>query len=248
MNYSEKNPLVIKYDQRLGDVIRMLPLAKHYSDLGREVFIDCFMAYADILKCVSYVNHIREGIKLSSSPEIIDLQIWNDNDSSRYIEFRKSGLDWMDFVYKDFPQVDRTIVFDKFFPIDSYDLPEKYALCFPIGCSQIYQWDINYIINVSLQYEKLYQVPVYFVVNPENQSHFKKAGLKTLWASKLEHLPNLIRNAEGLTTINTSASIIAGAVMNKNYYHFCEPSYNFQDDHKHERQIRIEPAGAKVES
>ena len=86
---------IIRYHERLGDVLRILPLAKHLSERGEEVFIECKDQYADILKCETYCKHWKIRTEYDESDKIIDRQIW----PTRYEEWRKSGKWWEDFVF-----------------------------------------------------------------------------------------------------------------------------------------------------
>jgi len=236
-----KNIAVIKYSQRLGDVIRMLPLAKWYYNKGMIVFIDCFDQYADILETVSYCEQLPKGFKVDD-PEVllIDREIWPE----RYNAFRESGLKWAEFIYRPYPDIDpQNINFDLMdnFKIDDYQLKENFCLCFGIGASQIFQWPLQYVADMAEQWTDKYKFPVYHVVPPEYQKQFHDRGLLTIWAKRLADLPQLIKSANQVLTINTSASIIAGAVREKQYYHLAEPSFNYQDDHDHDLQIKIKP-------
>ena len=119
----------IKYSQRLGDVLRCLPAAKHLADKGHEVFIDCFAQYHGVFEMTSYVKagH-RQG-------DIIDLEIW----PNRYEAFIKSRKTWHDFVYShhEIKDADKTnIVMDKLEPSRIKEMPDKYNLVAPFGISQ----------------------------------------------------------------------------------------------------------------
>jgi hypothetical protein len=228
--------IIIEYDMRLGDIIRILPIAKHYADQGHRVFIKCNKEYEQILEAVTYAEPISEAIMDTELVDKFDLRIW----PQRYQAFRESKMKWMDFVYKDFPEADRTIIFDNAqdeLP-DIYNLPPEYAVCFPIGASQIFRWDIELVCKMAYQWTMNEKLPVFYVVPGWTD---KTNTLNTVWCQKLTHLIPLIKNAKEMLTINTSASIIAGAVREAPYYHLAEPSHNFQDDHDNEKQIKIIP-------
>ena len=79
----------IRYQQRLGDVLRCLPACKYLADQSHEVVLDCYDQYHGVFDLVTYV---RPG----TADDIIDLEIW----PNRYNAFRDSKLSWMDFVYQ----------------------------------------------------------------------------------------------------------------------------------------------------
>jgi len=116
----------IKYLQRLGDVLRCLPAAKHLADQGHEVFFDCFAQYHGVFELTSYV---KAGHRMG---DVIDLEVW----PNQYEAYRKSKRSWTDFVYShpEIKDADKTnIVLDKLDDKPAEGLPESYNLVAPYG-------------------------------------------------------------------------------------------------------------------
>ena len=228
----------IKYWQRLGDVIRLFPLAKHFSDQGHEVEILCAINYHEIFECVDYV---KPTLCVKHCDIVHDLEIWNSfgsgSDQMRYADFRTSKKKWTDFIYDDFPDVEdrRNIQLTKTcFHDADYDLPSEYNLIAPFGMSQVHRWDINQIIKEAqlALIEKGNDLPTLILGQ----------GVEgALNANKLYHLPKIIKDATDFFCINSAPSIIAGAVRCVQYHHFSEPSFDFQDDHENPFQIKHKP-------
>lgn len=128
------------YWERLGDVLRMLPAAKHLAESGEEVFIACSPRYSGVLDLVTYAKWTPEP-----KGEIIDLQIW----PTRYEKFRESGKSWMDFVYSD-PRIsaaDRTVVLDNLPNRSASGLPVGVNLLAPHGVSQGFEYPVHWSID-----------------------------------------------------------------------------------------------------
>lgn len=223
----------IKYTQRLGDIVRMLPLALHYAELGEEVQILCNDQYHEIFQHVPYCKPVSaqtqgdwEGI--THNPEI-----W----PARFSEYRASGMPWLQFVYNLYPAVDVSPLFctltDKrlFQPteaarktfLDSYGT--NYKIAFPTQWSE--QSDPNVVLSKCPFAPDLIAVPPEIIApNDPRVVTFRQADL-----------PFWIEYAQEIYTCNSAPSIIAGAVRKKPYYHLCGPLE--QDDWKAPNQIRI---------
>jgi len=223
--------ILLVYHLRLGDIIRLFPIAKHYADQGHEVFIECLPQYWGIFDAVSYVMPVSTaGIQGTIFDKVYRLQIWPD----RYADFRASGKKQMDYVYGLFPEfadIDRTIRFDRANvapdPRTEYNLPDNYHLLFPIATS-------SSVPPLS----RLYQLAAgridasrTFLFMEDGQrlqmidAGFPAGCLRSV--KSLGHLPRLIRDAQEVMTVNTSTTIIASAVRS-HYYHVAEP--NVQDN------------------
>ena len=232
----------IEYWQRLGDVIRLFPLAKHFSDQGHEVEIMCSPIYHDIFKCIDYATPV---IQLNSCDVVHKLEVWDSFNSNtnqmRYADFRMSKKKWVNFIYDDFKDVDHSniqftnIEFDDF----EYDLPSEYNMIAPCGQSQVFRWDSNEFMKRVSEVHQSVENTLPSVFLGDCQKGF-------LQAKKINHLPKLIKEAHDFFCINSAPSIIAGAVREKHYYHFCEPSFDFQDDYDHELQLKIKPTLEKL--
>jgi hypothetical protein len=46
--------ICLAYPQRLGDIIRILPIARHFAADGNKVLVECLPPYHEFFDCVSY--------------------------------------------------------------------------------------------------------------------------------------------------------------------------------------------------
>jgi hypothetical protein len=195
-------PKIIKYQERLGDVLRCLPACKYLADQGHEVLFDCFQQYHGVFDVVSYASPMGA---IPWNGEIIDLQIW----PARYGEFLKSKKAWHDFVYSH-PAIagaDKTnIVLDRLGAEKAVGLPEKYNLVAPFGISQSYKR--NPIQLMQLAIKELGKDDTFILCPPE----FQIQGLNTYTAPSIEQMIKAIRDADQFWAINSSPIIIASAV------------------------------------
>lgn len=193
---------IIKYQQRLGDILRCLPACKYLADQGHEVFFDCFEQYYGVFDLVSYAKPLG---KTPWDAEVIDLEIW----PNRYAEFLKSKKPWHDFVYshpaiKDADK--KNIVFDKLDDRPANGLPEKYNLIAPFGISQTYKRNPLELIQTAAK--ELGKDNIIILCPPE----FQIQGLNTYTAPSVEQMVKAIRGADEFWAVNSSPIIIASAV------------------------------------
>ena len=189
----------IKYSQRLGDVLRCLPAAKHLAHKGHEVFIDCFAQYHGVFEMTSYVKagH-RQG-------DIIDLEIW----PNRYEAFIKSRKTWHDFVYShpEIKDADKTnIILDKLKLERIKELPEKYNLVAPFGISQS---DKRNPLEIIVESRKQFGEENFYVLCPPE---IGINGLNCFTAKTIMEMAQVIRDAEKMSAVNSSPVILASAV------------------------------------
>ena len=193
---------IIKYQQRLGDILRCLPACKYLADQGHEVFFDCFEQYHGVFDLVSYAKPLA---KPPWDAEVIDLEIW----PNRYADFLKSKKPWHDFVYshpaiKDADK--KNIVFDKLDDRLADGLPEKYNLIAPFGISQTYKRNPLELIQTAAK--ELGKDNIIILCPPE----FQIQGLNTYTAPSVEQMVKAVRGADEFWAVNSSPIIIASAV------------------------------------
>jgi hypothetical protein len=218
--------VTIKYTQRLGDIIGCLPIAKHFS-FNHEVFFQCAGQYHDLFELVDYCKPVLEA---PDGSIVYDIEIW----PNRYNDYRASGLSWFNFIYKDFPQVDTKALFD-----GSGDLFTR--LEFPsLDLSEIKVAFPSQFSEQSNPKEILLKCPFKpnIIAVPPKQ-HGWNYSHKLVKSFKLQELPGLIRSADKLFTVNSSPTIIAGAVRPTNYYHLRSTAFGGQDDWNSPRQIKL---------
>ena len=214
--------ILIVYHLRLGDIIRCLPIAKHFNDLGHEVYFECNREYHNLFSMADYVMPLPANTDRCLFDRVIDLQIW----PHKYQNFISSPLTWMDFVYSLFDEgieVDKTIRLNSPAIVTPPELKQS-VLCFPTGYSQAVRVDPKEVIVVA---------------------HLIAKGRPVICAGKAEHgffelnsieyLCAYIRDAGEVVTINSSPSIICSAFRNE-WYHIENPA---KEDFYHPKQKRI---------
>ena len=193
---------IIKYQQRLGDILRCLPACKYLADQGHEVFFDCFPSYHGVFEMVSYA---RPSVELRIDSEILDLEVW----PNRYLEYKKSRKPWHDFVYSDsrISGADKTnIILDRLDSERPDGLPRDYHLIAPFGISQEYKH--NFITLIQNAVKELGRDKTYILCPPE----VKIDGLLTYTANSVEQMAKAVRDADQFWAINSAPIILASAV------------------------------------
>ena len=195
-------PKIIKYQQRLGDVLRCLPACKHLADQGHEVLFDCFAQYHGVFDMVSYAKPLG---KTPWDADVIDLEIW----PLRYGQFLKSRKPWHEFVYSD-PRIkdaDKTnIILDRLDEKPAFEFPEKYHLIAPFGISQTYKRNPLELIQTAAN--ELGKDNIIILCPPEIQIN----GLRTYTAPTIEQMAKAIRGADEFWAVNSAPIILASAV------------------------------------
>ena len=192
---------IIKYQQRLGDVLRCLPACKHLADQGHEVLFDCFEQYHGVFEMVSYAKPLG---KTSFDAEIIDLEVW----PNKYVEYRQSRKTWTDFVYShpEIKDADKTnIILDRLNAERACGLSEKYNLIAPFGISQGYQRNPLELIQLAVR--ELGKDNIIILCPPD----FQIQGIATYTAPSVEQMAKAIRDADQLWAINSTPIILASA-------------------------------------
>jgi len=209
--------VLIQYHERLGDVLRMLPLAKLFSDRGDEVFFECKDEYVDILKCTTYVKHKKIDNSYEGFDYVFNRQIW----PLLYDDWRKSGKRWEEFVFgnKFKDAVDKKIVLDNIWMAPDLG---TYDLVAPFGISQIVRHDPFVVIKKAIE---LYGKDSLVVLCP-NETDID--GLKAISCGSVASMPFLIQRARNFLGINSSPALIASSVRES--YHLV-PTGVYQDDY-----------------
>lgn len=209
--------ILIQYHERLGDVLRILPLARYFTEKENDVYIECKDEYADILKCVTYAKHKRIDDRYDGFDKVINRQVW----PLLYEEYRKSGKWWEDFVFGELaPEaVGERILLDN--PFLGPDLGD-YNIVAPFGISQIIRHDPIEVIRKAV---KMYGSENLIVLCPPE---ITIGGIRSISCGKLYYMPHLIANAGHFLGINSSPALIASAVREK---YDLIPTGNKQDDY-----------------
>lgn len=207
--------ICLVYSQRLGDIIRILPIARHLTAQGHEVYIECLPQYVGIFGAVSYVRpSLRELRESEGFGRVIDLEIW----PHRYDEFRRSGKSWEDFVFGICPEFSNIHCKPHFDLIDendglgSYGISRDVCLFSPFGYSQARHYRFS---DLLAECRRLASKPIVTLADPAQAKHLVEMGFpqnEILRARSQADLPRLLRDAAEVFTINSAPCIIAGAV------------------------------------
>jgi hypothetical protein len=207
--------ITLVYNQRLGDVLRMLPAAKHLAQHD-AVQIECFPQYAGVMDLVSYATWVAPG---EGKGERINLEIW----PNRYNAFRQSGLSWMDFVYQHpaIASADRKIVLDRVPDGPPPGLPHSYNLLAPLGVSQGWNYPTLDILDKA---EKLMGD---FIILCERKYYFYKRH----WtAGSIVEMAQAIKHADKFMTINSAPAILAFALRQERLTYFLPQKNEWAQD------------------
>ena len=209
--------VLVKYHQRLGDVVRMLPVAKLLADRGDEVYFECKDEYADILKCTTYVKHKKIDASYENFDFVFNREVW----PLLYDEYRASGQRWEEFVFgQQYPEaVNKRIVFDNIWMGRDMGV---YDLVAPFGISQIVRHDPVSVIKKAIS---MYGKDNLVVLCPPE---LDINGLTAISCSSVAYMPFLIQKARNFLGINSAPSAIASAVRDS---YDLIPTGNNQDDY-----------------
>jgi hypothetical protein len=218
------NPAVLLvYHERLGDIARCLPLARHFAAQGKDVFFECKPEYHGLFSLVSYAMPVAPGVPRETFGEVCRLQIWPE----RFAHFEARGLNWMDYIYEPWPGCDREIVFDRH-PALARPVPDwvkQACLVFPNGYSQRNAPDPRK--TVLLAHGLFPAVPVCVI------------GKRDLGCHELGSIPELtawLAGAKHVLTVNTAASILCSAVR-PSWHHI--PDLDLRHDWTHSHRIVV---------
>ena len=210
--------ICLAYSQRLGDIIRILPIARSFAEDGNKVLIECLPKYRDLFDCVSYCRPTTRERRMDNRFDaLFDLEIW----PYRYSEFIESRKTWLDFVYGIHPlfeHMDRTPVFDLIDTMPGladYGLPADVSIFSPFGYSQRRRHDLGTLTQAARA-----RILGDFVTlaDPAHAQALSASGIAKetiLTARSSAHLPRLLRDAKSVFTTNSAPSIICGAVRSE---------------------------------
>ena len=219
--------VVLIYHERLGDVLRCLPIARHLAADGVEVLIECLPQYHSLFDAVSYAAPVEP--RHNAKGRRIDLQIW----PNRYADFRASGKSWEDYVYGLLPEcasMDRRIIFDKLdarSAVDDAIMGPQTAIVSPFGYSQTVQYNPALVCQYAFAQ---FKAPMRILADPKQVEACVWRGWSESLFTTAKDIPELIRilrDAREVMTINSAPAIICDAVRER-YYHI--PSGTPQDD------------------
>jgi len=200
-----------------------LPIAEYFHKKGNRVFIECNEEYHGVFDMVDYATPCCPNSNRTAFDRVIDLQIW----PNKYDDWRSSGLNWIDYIYKSIPEgheIDRQIHLNVP-PIVVPPEVKESVLCFPTGYSQSVKINPKEIIMVA-----------HLVANGRPVICVGKKDHGFFELDSIPYLCAYIKNAFDVVTINSSPSIICSAYR-KSWYHIAQP---YVEDFYHPNQKRLE--------
>ena len=223
--------ICLAYSQRLGDIVRILPIARHLAGQGHEVLIECLPQYHGIFGAVSYVKpSLTAQRERQNYDRIYELEIW----PNRYDDFRRSGKTWDDYVfgiYPEFAGVHRKPEFDLIEEngrLEDYGLTSEVCIFAPFGYSQMRHFRFSDLLK---ECRRLASRRIVILADAAQATRLIEAGVNPsdiMRARSQGDLPRLLRDAAEVFAINSAPCVIAGAVRDW-FWHV--PSGCAQDDH-----------------
>ena len=213
---------LIVYRYRLGDVVRCLPIARHFAERGHDVTIECDPAFHGLFSMVDYARPCAPGVDHGAFERVLNLQIWPD----RFDDFAQSGKTWWEYVTSLFPEggeVDPHIRLNPP-PIVVPHYISDSVICFPAGYSQTNPLPPLNVIGIA---------HVFANGRPVIAFGKKEHGLTEL--TSIEELCAYIRAAWNVVTINSAPTVLASALREK-WIHIPDIP---RDDFWHAGQLRV---------
>lgn len=219
--------LLLRYQLRLGDVIKVLSMARQLDALGHTVWIECNREYHSIFKLCPYALPVYPGQvppKGFKFDHVLNLQVWPD----RYNAYRASGLKWWDFVTSCYPVLQGCVWSNPFveglLPESPLKCPETLLVIANTGYSQVPPIEPTRVEALAI---RLYPSLTPILLN----------GPRGFKANDLAELVSLVARAGAVVTINTSVDYMADALRDS-YDHIINTGFSGQDDFESEKQVR----------
>lgn len=220
--------VLIRYHQRLGDVIQCLSMAKQLVQQGHEVYLECNQEYHSIFKLCPYVMPVYPGQQPPKGfkiDHVIDPQIW----PLRYNHYRRTKLKWWTFITSLHPLLNglewSTPFENSLIPVSPIQNPEKYVVVAATGFSQVPKLEPKRIIDLASKlFPGLTPLPI-------------GLGGKYFQATDLCDLVSLVQKAGAVVTINTSVDFMADSTREE-YDHVICTGFDEQDDFLSPKQNR----------
>jgi len=214
--------ILIIYHLRLGDILRCLPIAEHFHNLGNEIVFECNEEYHNLFEMVDYCTPCRPDTDRNYFDRVVDLQIW----PNRYNDFRTSGKKWADYIW-DLIEEGEKIPRDIHLNAPAICVPpiiQDSVLCFPLGYSQSIKYDTSKIIQLA---------HIIANGNPVICVGKKDFGMREF--DSIETLCAYIAKAKQVVTINSAPTVICSA-LRSSWFHIPDSE---QDDFFHINQKRL---------
>lgn len=253
--------IILQYHMRIGDIVRIFPLAAHLAKQKHEVFIECLPRYASILNLIDYAKW-KDPAAPVKDPEgkplydaLYPLQIWPHH--SHKFRTENPALKWLDFIIKlhgaDFAGVKREIVLDKLPPLEPillrYGIPREYSLACPVGRTEMLLGDRVCTIPIDFY---IFENWLHNVVKPRGAVFYLtppgfQPNRRYVCVQDLAELATLILHAIDFASICSAPAVLATARFEKKplreTWHYISPVHpreRAQDDIVAKEQIRWE--------
>lgn len=254
---------ILQYHLRLGDVIRLFPLARHLAGQGKgnEIFIECLEKYQSIFGLVDYVKWKHPGAPLKDAAgkplfdALYPLQIWPAKANA--YRHRKPPLKFLSFLVSEYPDDFRglrsEIVFDRLPPLApilaKHKIPADYSLACPAGFCENVRGDYGLSRPIDFY---IFESWLNYTVKPRGAVFYLAplaSGMnrRFVHVTDLAELATLIHHALDFATILSAPAVIASARFDKkplrekwHYVSPIDPTSRALDDIGAKEQVRWE--------
>jgi len=216
--------VLLIYHYRLGDIVRSLPIARHFSEQGHKVFFECAVAYHGLFDLVDYAVPVAPNADRQEFDRVIDLQIW----PTRFDDYVQRDVPWADYVCSLFPEGGDINMLD--IKLNRPSVVVAPSICdsvavFPCGYSQTKQ--IHPSVAVMLAHRVAAGHPVIALGKAEHNLYE---------CQSIEEMCAIIWRARQVITINSAPTVIAAAYRDS-WVHFAQDP---RDDFNHPSQVRVD--------
>jgi hypothetical protein len=219
--------LLLRYHQRLGDIIQCLSMCRQLARQGHEMYLECNQEYHTIFRICPYVMPIFPG---QAPPRgfrfdhVIDPQIW----PQRYYQYRASKQKWWEFTTSLHPLLGgltwQSPFLENVLPVSPWVKPESFCLIAHTGFSQVPAIDPQNVVALA---QRLHPTLIPLTI-----------GIKGRYrTTDLCDLVSFVQKAGAVVTINTSVDFMADSLREK-YDHVICSGHGEQDDFFSEKQVR----------
>lgn len=242
--------ILIKYRQRLSEIIRILPIAQHLANQKHEVFIETHPAFQSILRLVDYAKYAEESaggwdliLPLAISPAHSH-EYRTRNPAPKFFEF-VTGL-----FPKDLKGVSTQIRFTQMPGLEEmrvkYRLPAQFSIACPLPFSFAYSRGFGDLAPIELfVFENWLQQ-----IKPRGETYYLlpegfHPNRRHITVTDLAEAATLIHHAADFASICCAGAAIAAALIGKKKireeWHYVVPQHTRereQDDIFSKDQVR----------
>lgn len=218
--------ILLKCDQRLGDIVLCEPIARHFADQGFTVYFQTLAQYRSLFERIEAATWIGpEGAKLIDFEQEHELSIWPDS----YDDYRKSGTHYVDYLYRNFREIN-----DRTPKLIAKEIEAPEFILAPYGISGAITCSIADILRAMNSIR-----PAVILWDGTNYTGLPPIHRPNMVCYDIPHLIDTVHSAIRFATVNTATSIIASAVRQRYTHVNLTGPHSKQDNYLHFSQHRI---------